>query len=116
MNNDSTYLKSLFQINPEITFLNHGSYGACPKPVFEDYQKWQIKLERDPVKFLTNDVYEQLEISRNELSKYINCDRRLVCCEAEGSGGGGYVMRRRVRCVEKDTSCETICVMRRKVR
>ena len=78
MNNDSTYLKSLFQINPEITFLNHGSYGACPKPVFEDYQKWQIKLERDPVKFLTNDVYEQLEISRNELSKYINCDKNDI--------------------------------------
>ena len=78
MNNDSTYLKSLFQINPEITFLNHGSYGACPKPVFEDYQKWQIKLERDPVKFLTNDVYEQLEISRNEYQNILIATRTIL--------------------------------------
>ena len=75
MNNNPKILKTQFQINPDITFLNHGSYGACPLPVFENYQKWQELMERDPVKFMTKDVYKHLKISRNELSKFVNCDK-----------------------------------------
>lgn len=45
-------LASLFLLDPAVTFLNHGSYGACPRPVFEAYQAWQLKLERQPVAFL----------------------------------------------------------------
>ena len=75
MNNNPKILKTQFQINPDITFLNHGSYGACPLPVFENYQKWQELMERDPVKFMTKDVYKHLKTSRNELSKFVNCDK-----------------------------------------
>ena len=52
MKNDPENLKTLFQLDPDITFLNHGSYGACPSPVFEDYQKWQVMIEQHPVKFM----------------------------------------------------------------
>lgn len=45
-------LSSLFLLRPDVTFLNHGSYGACPRPVFEDYQRWQMQLETQPVAFL----------------------------------------------------------------
>ncbi len=45
-------LRAQFLLDPEVTFLNHGSYGACPRPVFERYQAWQAKLERQPVAFL----------------------------------------------------------------
>ncbi len=45
-------LKGLFLLNPEVAFLNHGSYGACPRPVFEAYQAWQRRLEAQPVAFL----------------------------------------------------------------
>src|SRR5690348_17233476 len=41
--------KDQFQIRPDLTFLNHGSFGACPRPVFETYQEWQRRLEADPV-------------------------------------------------------------------
>ena len=34
-------MKELFNLDPTIHFLNHGSFGACPKPVFETYQRWQ---------------------------------------------------------------------------
>jgi isopenicillin-N epimerase len=51
-------LASLFLLDPEVTFLNHGSFGACPKPVFERYQRWQLQLERQPVAFL--DYYRGL--------------------------------------------------------
>ncbi len=45
-------LKALFLLDPDVTFLNHGSYGACPRPVFADYQDWQLRLECQPVAFL----------------------------------------------------------------
>ncbi len=48
----SENLAALFLLDPQVTFLNHGSFGACPRPVFEAYQAWQLKLERQPVAFL----------------------------------------------------------------
>ena len=60
-------------LDPEITFLNHGSYGSCPIPVFEDYQNWQKKLENQPVQFMTNFLWENLKKSREYLADYINC-------------------------------------------
>ncbi|MCC7320552.1 MAG: aminotransferase class V-fold PLP-dependent enzyme [Rubellimicrobium sp.] len=45
-------LAAQFLLDPAVTFLNHGSYGACPKPVFAAYHDWQLQLERQPVAFL----------------------------------------------------------------
>ena len=75
MKNDSQSLRPLFQLDPEITFLNHGSYGACPIPIFEDYQRWQAALEAQPVKFMAEKVYDYLEHSRQALGDYLNCDK-----------------------------------------
>lgn len=66
-------IKALFQINPDITYLNHGGFGACPKPVFEDYQNWQRQLEYEPVKFITKYGEEALKQSKESLAQYINC-------------------------------------------
>ncbi len=67
-------MKDQFLLNPEITHLNHGSFGACPKPIFENYQKWQLELERNTVQFMTKTGEEQLVISKKALSDFINCD------------------------------------------
>jgi isopenicillin-N epimerase len=48
----SDNLAALFLLDPQVTFLNHGSFGACPRPVFEEYQRWQLQLEHQPVAFL----------------------------------------------------------------
>lgn len=64
-----------FLLDTNITFLNHGSFGACPKPVFENYQEWQMKLEKQPVKFLTKDLYRGLKESRKSISNLIGCNQ-----------------------------------------
>ncbi len=69
MNNLSSY----FQISKDITFLNFGSFGACPKPVFERYQQYQLELEQEPVQFITVNGPEYLAASREALAKYLNC-------------------------------------------
>ena len=67
-------MKKHFLLDPNITFLNHGSFGACPKVVFDNYQYWQRELEKQPVKFFTKILYEKLENSRKKLSNFIGCD------------------------------------------
>ena len=45
-------MKNEFLLDPDVVFLNHGSFGATPRPVFEAYQRYQRELERQPVEFL----------------------------------------------------------------
>jgi kynureninase len=52
MVSDGTRLREEFLLDPSVTFLNHGSYGATPRAVFERYQEWQLELERQPVLFI----------------------------------------------------------------
>ncbi len=66
--------KSQFLLDPTITFLNFGSFGACPKLVFDDYQKWQLELEREPVQFIAVNGLKYLQQSREALAKFIHCN------------------------------------------
>src|SRR4051812_8275921 len=70
----NTHLKSQFLLKPDITFLNFGSFGACPKPIFEDYQKWQLEMEQEPVQFITVRGLQYLKESRDALGNYIGCN------------------------------------------
>lgn len=63
--------KSLFQLDPNITFLNHGSFGATPKPVFAAYQNWQRRLEEQPVLFLGRSYHELLQAARVDLAVFL---------------------------------------------
>lgn len=66
-------LKNQFYIRKDLTFLNFGSFGACPKPIFEDYQRWQMELEQEPVQFITVSGIEYLKKSREALADFLTC-------------------------------------------
>jgi len=66
-------MKSQFLLDPTITFLNHGSFGACPKPIFEEYQRFQKELETEPVYFLIKKQKEYLQLAKNSLAKFVGC-------------------------------------------
>ncbi|MBL7901925.1 MAG: aminotransferase class V-fold PLP-dependent enzyme [Bacteroidia bacterium] len=67
-------LKNHFLLDPKVTFLNFGSFGACPKPVFEAYQNWQLELEKEPVQYMLRKGPQQLEVSRKALADYVGCE------------------------------------------
>ncbi len=77
-----TSLKSKFLLNPDIHYLNHGSFGACPRPVFEEYQRWQLELERNPIDYFTRqlkglfgkEASGPLEKARTDLAQFVNAD------------------------------------------
>jgi len=68
-------LKQYFLLREDVTYLNFGSYGACLKPAFEQYQKYQLELEQEPVQFIAVNGLKYLEASREALGNYIHCDK-----------------------------------------
>lgn len=67
-------MKDVFLLNPELTFLNHGSFGACPKPIFDNYQSFQHEMESDSVYFIQKKFAEHLAKAKKSLANFINCD------------------------------------------
>lgn len=67
-------MKEQFLLDNNITFLNHGSFGACPKPIFEEYQRFQLELETEPVHFIQKKLPVYLKEAKKPLVKFIGCD------------------------------------------
>ncbi len=67
-------LKQQFLLRNDITYLNFGAYGACPKPVFEKYQSFQRELEEEPSHFMHAKGPEYLRAAQIALASYIHCN------------------------------------------
>jgi isopenicillin-N epimerase len=64
----------MFLLDPDLIFLNHGSFGACPAQVMQSYQRWQMEMERNPVEFLGRRSAELLAQSRGVLAQALGAD------------------------------------------
>ena len=67
-------MRDLFLLRPGVVYLNHGSFGACPRPVFERYQAWQRELEAEPVEFLGRRFAELMRGARGALAAFVGAD------------------------------------------
>ena len=67
-----------FLFDKEMVYLNHGSFGATPKDVFEDYRRWQLELEFSPVQFITKKFKEANNRSKEALAKFINTNPKDI--------------------------------------
>jgi isopenicillin-N epimerase len=65
------HLVEQYLLRDDITFLNHGSFGACPRPVFEVYQQWQRELEENPVIFIGRRLPDLLAEARARLGRFV---------------------------------------------
>jgi isopenicillin-N epimerase len=64
-------LRAQFLLDPDLVFLNHGSFGACPQPVFAALQRWQLEMERNPVQFLGRRSAALLHGARQRLAAHL---------------------------------------------
>ena len=67
----SSGLRELFLLRRDVVFLNHGSFGACPRPVMDAYHAWQLELERQPVEFLSRRFAGLMRSARESLATYV---------------------------------------------
>lgn len=67
-------MRDLFLLRSDVVFLNHGSFGACPRPIFDAYQAWQLELERQPVEFLGRRFAALMREAREALGTFVGAD------------------------------------------
>ncbi|HFC12140.1 MAG TPA: aminotransferase class V-fold PLP-dependent enzyme [Anaerolineae bacterium] len=76
-----------------MTFLNHGSFGATPKPVFEVYQAWQRKVELEPVQFFMWEMYVHLAEARGVLGEFVGVSAENLAFVENATTGVNIVAR-----------------------
>jgi isopenicillin-N epimerase len=69
-----TFDRSPWLLEPDISFLNHGSFGSCPEPVLEAQRAWRDRLEREPVRFLDRELEGHLDDARNDVAAFLGAD------------------------------------------
>src|SRR5687767_11511247 len=90
---DAQSLRREFLLDPEVTFLNHGSFGACPEPVMRTFQSWQRELEREPVEFLLRRAGHLLRESTEALAEYVGCGADEIVLVPNATFGMNMVAR-----------------------
>lgn len=86
-------LRQEFLLDPDVVFLNHGSFGAAPAPVFAEYQRWQRELERQPVEFLGRRAEDLLDAARAPMATYLGCERDSLVFVPNPTTGVNVVAR-----------------------
>jgi isopenicillin-N epimerase len=82
-----------WDLDPEIAFLNHGSFGACPRAVLQHQRELQLQLEREPVLFLHRELEARLDASRAALAAFVGCDPDDLAFIANATAGVNTVLR-----------------------
>jgi isopenicillin-N epimerase len=80
-------------LDPAITFLNHGSFGATPREVLEAQRRWQDRMEAQPVQFLARDLPGLLAETRAALGAIVGADADDLAFVANATGGVNAVVR-----------------------
>lgn len=66
-------LASNWDLDPDLTFLNHGSYGATPRSVLQTQSALRARMEREPVRFFKADLERLLDGVREKLAAFVGC-------------------------------------------
>ncbi len=80
-------------LDPSVTFLNHGSFGACPTVVLESQAEWRRRMERQPVQFLVRDIEEPYDESRAELAAFVAAAPEDIAFVPNATTGVSTVLR-----------------------
>ena len=85
--------RSFWSLDPAVTFLNHGSFGSCPRPVLKFQRALQDQLERQPVKFLVDDFEPLWDNARRTLAQFVGADPDDLVFFPNATSGVNAVLR-----------------------
>ena len=80
-------------LDPDVVFLNHGSFGACPRVVLEGQQRLRDEMERQPVSFFVRRFYDRLDEARASLADFVGADPACLAAVSNATSGVNAVLR-----------------------
>lgn len=86
-------MKHHWLLAPEITFLNHGAFGATPRVVLERQRTFQEQLEREPVRFFVRELEPLLDVARRAVAEFVNADVEGLAFVPNATAGVNAVLR-----------------------
>lgn len=78
---------------PDVHFYNHGSFGACPEPLLEQQQVWRARLEREPVRFMVDELPEAMHEARRVFAAFLRCHANDLAVVANATTAVNTVLR-----------------------
>ena len=82
-----------WDLSRDVHFLNHGSFGACPRELLERQRAWQTRLEAQPVQFLARDLEPLLDDVRATLGSFLGADPDDLALVQNATAGVNTVLR-----------------------
>jgi isopenicillin-N epimerase len=90
---DAAELARHWRLEPGLAYLNHGAFGACPRPVLDRQRRLRAELERQPVRFLARRLADRLDRARQELGAFLHADPADLAAVANATTGVNSVLR-----------------------
>lgn len=90
---NASSFQRFWSLDPTITFLNHGSYGACPVPVLEKQQRLREQLEREPLRFFMREFEVLLDAARSQLADFVGADADELVFVPNATTGVNAILR-----------------------
>ena len=82
-----------WDLDPNVMFLNHGSFGATPRVVMAAQREWQARLEREPVLFVHREMEQHLDVARESLARFVGCNPDDLAFVTNATQGVNTVLR-----------------------
>jgi isopenicillin-N epimerase len=86
-------IRSEWLLDEDVIFLNHGSFGACPRSVLGVQREWQERMEAEPVRFMTRELPPHLDLARAELAAFVGSRVEDLAFAHNATDGANAVLR-----------------------
>jgi len=80
-------------LDPDVIFLTHGTFGACPTPVLEAQQAWRQRMESEPVRFMADELEPALDAARERIGAFLGADPDDLAFLHNATSGVNAVLR-----------------------
>ena len=86
-------MRQHWTLDPDIIFLNHGSFGATPRVVLEKQSEYRAQMEREPVRFFVRELEPLVDDARHVLAQFLNADPAGLAFVPNATAGVNSVLR-----------------------